>query len=90
MKKTQLKDVELSLAELQQRKKVKCSIYIQNIIRMVCTEVSLLPTFFGIYIPACLAGIRATDCRDGKDGEGEKDCGVCSKRQQDREGLCQV
>ncbi len=49
-----------------------------------------LHSFYGNFFPACLEGIRVTDCRDSQDGKGEEDGGVCSKRKQDREGLCQV
>lgn len=39
---------------------------------------------------ACLAGVRATDYRDGTDGGGEEDFAVCSERQQSREEACWV
>lgn len=45
-------------------------------------------TQFTYHVPACCAGIRATDRGEIKDGEGEQISGVCSEKQQER--LCEV
>lgn len=85
MKKMQLKDVEFSLGELQQRRKVSYSL-LYTVVYQSTVEKSRLYSQFMVYVPACLSGITSNDCRDNKNGEGEEDSGVRFERQQGREG----